>query len=166
VAVVLVVPTVVFALPIAPVGSPLFQVAVSVNPDQAETVGWDQWVRAVRRAAVGTDTATVVITRNYGEAGALSRERRLNPESGVPPVYSGHNAYAAWGPPPEAASSAIVVGRFSDGELTGWFAQCALVERFVSPPGVDNEENGAPIRMCHDRQRSWSEIWPQIARIG
>jgi len=81
VAVVLVVPTVIFALPIAPVGSPVFQVAVSVNPDQAETVGWDQWVRAVPRAAVGTDTAaTVVITRNYGEAGALSRERRLNPE--------------------------------------------------------------------------------------
>jgi 4-amino-4-deoxy-L-arabinose transferase-like glycosyltransferase len=166
-AVVLVVPTVIFALPIAPVGSPVFQVAVSVNPDQAETVGWDQWVRAVQRAAVGTDAAaTVVITRNYGEAGALSRERRLNPESGLPPIYSGHNAYAAWGPPPEAASSAIVVGRFSDDELAEWFAQCALVERFGSPPGVDNEEDGAPIRVCQDRQRSWSEIWPQIARIG
>ena len=166
-AVVLVVPTVIFALPIAPVGSPVFQVAVSVNPDQAETVAWDQWVHAVQRAAVGTDAAaTVVITRNYGEAGALSRERRLNPESGIPPVYSGHNAYAAWGPPPEAASSAIVAGRFSDDELADWFAQCALVERFASPPGVDNEENGAPIRVCHDRQRSWSEIWLQIARIG
>ncbi len=85
-AVVLMVPTLIFALPIAPVGSPVFQVAVSVDPDQAETVGWDQWVHAVRRAAGrrgrrrgGSDHPEL-----WRGAGAR-RERRLNPESVLPP---------------------------------------------------------------------------------
>jgi hypothetical protein len=165
--VVLVVPTIVFALPIAPVGSPLFQVAVAVNPDQAETVGWDDWVQTVQRASRTLDpNRSIVLARNYGEAGALSRERRLRPESAIPPVYSGHNAYWEWGPPREVATSAVVVGNFSSAELEKWFAECTLVERFASPPGVDNEENGAPIRVCQKRLLQWSEIWPQVRRLG
>jgi Dolichyl-phosphate-mannose-protein mannosyltransferase len=165
--VVLVMPTVVFALPIAPVGSPVFQVAVAVNPDQAETVGWDDWVRSVERAGRTLDpNSSVVLARNYGEAGALSRDRRLRPTSTDLPIYSGHNAYGEWGPPPEVATSAVVVGDFSTSEVEAWFAECALVERFASPPGVDNEEDGAPIRVCRKRLLPWSEIWPQVRRLG
>ena len=165
--VILVVPTIVFALPIAPVGSPVFQIAVAVNPDQAETVGWDKWVRTVERASRTLDpNSSIVLARNYGEAGALSREHRLRPTSAIPPVYSGHNAYGEWGPPPEVATSAVVVGDFSTSEVETWFAECTLVERFASPPGVDNEENGAPIRVCQKRLLPWSEIWPQVRRLG
>jgi hypothetical protein len=162
----LVIPALVFALPIAPVGSAVFQVAVAVNPDQAETVGWDDWIRTVQRATAGLDPAsTIVLARNYGEAGALSRERRLHPESGLPPVYSGHNAYATWGPPPDGAQNAVVVGRFQEDQLAGWFTNCVLIETFASPPGVDNEENGAPIRRCEGLRAPWPDIWPQVMSL-
>jgi hypothetical protein len=144
----------------------VFQVAVAVNPDQAETVGWDDWIRTVQRATAGLDPAsTIVLARNYGEAGALSRERRLHPESGLPPVYSGHNAYATWGPPPDGAQNAVVVGRFQEDQLAGWFTNCVLIETFASPPGVDNEENGAPIRRCEGLRAPWPDIWPQVTSL-
>lgn len=166
VAVLLVMPTVVFALPVAPVGSPVFRVAVSVNPDQAETVGWDPLVARVEEAGEQLDAATaVVLARNYGEAGAVDRARRREPRA-LPPVYSGHNAYGRWGPPPEGRTDAVVLGRFKADELGRWFATCARQPDFESPPGVDNEEDGAPLWICRGRSQPWAEIWPGVIRLG
>jgi len=151
VAVVLITPTVFFALPVAPAGSRIFQIAVGVNPDQAETVGWDDLVAQVERTSAAVDRATsVVLARNYGEAGALSRARRQD-RGAVPPVFSGHSGYGRWGSPPDSATDAVVVGQFSAAELDRWFAGCLEAGRYSSAPGVDNEENGAPIRICRNR---------------
>ena len=118
----------------------------------------------------------IILTRNYGEAGALSRARRLGPGTAadtgspsatrLPPVYSGHNAYAEWGPPPESGQTAVVVGDFTGPELTAWFAECELAATYASPPGVDNEEDGAAIRVCQRPRATWAALWPQIARLG
>lgn len=90
-------------LPLAPVGSTLFAVGTAVNPDSGEMVGWEDHVQTVA-AVSGTvpDEGTAIITRNYGESGALARARRMSPELGLPPVLSGHNAFGEWGPPPPA----------------------------------------------------------------
>jgi hypothetical protein len=159
-------------LPLAPVGSPVYQIAVAVNPDAGETVGWDSYVQQVQdvvpRVLSDQRSGTIILTRNYGEAGALSRARRLSPveASALPPVYSGHNAFAYWGPPPESATTAIVVGEFSDAELRSWFIQCRQVSQFRSPDGVDNEESGAPIRICTGRKQPWAAIWPRVSRLA
>ena len=166
------VPTSLFALPLAPVGSAAFGVAAAVDPDGAETVGWPGYVAQVRAVAATLSPAeradTVILTRNYGEAGALARARRLSPADGalLPPVYSGHNAFGLWGPPPAAATEVVVVGDFSDAELASWFAGCRQVGALSSPAGVDNEELGAPIRRCAGLRAAWSQLWPRVQRLG
>jgi Dolichyl-phosphate-mannose-protein mannosyltransferase len=148
-------------LPLAPVGSPLYQIAVAVNPDAGETVGWTSYVQQIQdvagRIPTNDRSDTIILARNYGEAGAISRARRMSPvvAAELPPVYSGHNAFAYWGPPPESAATVIVVGEFSEGELGSWFSRCRQVAQLASPPGVDNEEDGAPIRLCTGRKGPW-----------
>jgi hypothetical protein len=107
----------------------------------------------------------VILARNYGVAGALSRERRLG-GTDLPPVYSGHNAYADWGPPPPNADTVVVVGWFPDDEVAAWFTTCESRGVFASPAATDNEEDGAPIRLCSGLRRPWSELWPSIRRLA
>lgn len=173
------VPTAFFALPLAPVGSPVFQIAQAVNPDGAETVGWTGYVDLVVDVAAQVPDEerahTVILTRNYGEAGALDRARHLRPErtagdrgeGWLPPVYSGHNAYGTWGPPPEDARTVIVVGGLGPDEEADWFdGTCQVVAEVSSPEGVDNEEDGAPIRRCQVGEQGWAAIWDEVARFG
>ncbi len=49
----------------------------------------------------------MILTSNYGEAGALTR---YGPERGLPRAYSGHNSFADFGVPPDTADVVIVVG--------------------------------------------------------
>jgi 4-amino-4-deoxy-L-arabinose transferase-like glycosyltransferase len=164
-------------LPIAPVGSPLFRIAAGVNADSAETVGWDRYLRTIQRVAATVPAAdrsrTVIITRNYGEAGMLSRAERQQRAgtrtpsgSQLPPVYSGHNGYAAWGPPPSRTSTVIMVGEADPGRLQTWFSRCRVAATLVSPPGVDNEEDGAPVRICTGPRVPWDRLWPQLTHLS
>lgn len=166
------IPTAIFSLPLAPAGSPVFQVATAVNPDAAETVGWDDFTETAVRLAREQPDAAMILTANYGEAGSLSRARRLDlatpagPAGALPPVYSGHNAFGAWGPPPETVRTALVVGDVGEGDLGRWFGRCTLLLRYASPPGVDNEEDGAPFRLCTEPSRPWAELWPEVRHFG
>lgn len=166
------VPTAAFSLPLAPVGSPAFRIAAAVNPDGAETVGWDEFVATAVRVADRLPDDAIVLTANYGEAGSLARARRLNlptpagPAGALPPVYSGHNAFGEWGPPPERARAALVIGELAEADLDRWFGGCELVERFAVPDGVENEEAGAPFRICAGPRRTWAELWPEIRHLG
>jgi hypothetical protein len=159
-------------LPLAPVGSPIYQIAAAANPDAGETVGWDGYIATVRDIAAtlppGQRGSAIILAANYGEAGALTRARRRSAADAavLPPVYSGHNAFAEWGPPPESATTAIVVGEFDPQQLQSWFSQCQQVAHLTSPPGVDNEEDGAPIQICTGRQRPWAELWPAVRRLA
>lgn len=160
------------SLPLAPVGSPVYRIAVAVNPDAGETVGWPSYVATIRTVAAGLPAderqRAVILTRNYGEAGALTRARRMSPRDQValPPVFSGHNAFADWGPPPPTATTAIVVGRFPGGQLPSWFDRCQPVATLQSPPGVDNEEDDTPVQVCRGLKRPWVELWPSIRRLA
>ncbi len=166
------VPTAVFSLPLAAPGSLPFRVAVTVNPDSAETVGWPAYVATVRTVVAALPPEqrrdAVVLTRNYGEAGALSRARREDRagRTALPPVFSGHNGYGLWGPPPATATTTVVVGTFGPEQLDGWFARCTDAALLASPPGVDNEEDGAPVRVCSGLRRPWAELWPSVRHLG
>ena len=89
----------VIALPVVPVARLASTPVVDINYDAGETVGWDAFTRTVSTAAAGLSPAEraglVVLTGNYGEAGALDRARRRG--TALPPVYSGHNAYGLGG---------------------------------------------------------------------
>lgn len=159
-------------LPLWPPGSAGFRVGVAVNPDSAETVGWDGYVHTVAEVARSIPAArrptTVIITSNYGEAGALARARRLATPDGreLPPVYSGHNGFGLWGPPPSPTNTVIMVGEQQPGDLRRWFANCRTVTHLRSPDGVDNQEAGAPVRICTGPSRPWPELWPEFRHLS
>jgi hypothetical protein len=167
---VLSIPTAAFSLPLAPAGSAVFDVASAVNPDGAETVGWPAYVATIREvsAALPDRDNAVVLARNYGEAGAISLARRATDADRalLPPAYSGHNGYAEWGPPPPQATTAIVIGSWPEAELAATFSTCAVRTRLETPNDVDNEENGAPVRVCTGLVRPWSESWPALRRLA
>lgn len=154
---------VLICLPVAPAPSAVFDLANAVNPDTGETVGWDAIVRQVAEVARQVPgPSTAVLTLNYGEAGALDRARRQGVR--LPPVYSGHNAYGGWGPPAESVTTVVAVGDFYDSEVGTWFAGCRVAGRLDT--GVDDEEDGLPIRICTGLRRSWARLWPSILRTG
>ncbi len=163
--------TVSLMLPVFPVGSALFKVGIGPNPDMGETVGWNSYIHTVNGVAAaipaGQAPHTIVLTSNYGEAGALCLARRAHlPATYIPPVYSGDNAFWSWGPPPESATNAIVVGDFSATQLRSWYTACTLRARLHSPPGVDNDEAGEPVRLCTGRTAPWTHLWPQVKTLG
>ena len=88
-------------LPVLPAADLRHTPIVQLNYDAGETVGWPAYVREIA-AVYGSlpaaqRSSAVVLASNYGEAGAVDRYGRA---AGLPAVYSGHNGYWYWGPPP------------------------------------------------------------------
>ncbi|WP_206507330.1 glycosyltransferase family 39 protein [Streptomyces chrestomyceticus] len=124
-----------------------------------ETVGWPRMVEqteAVYRAlSPGDRDRAVILTENFGEAGALDRYGK-----GLPEVHSGHNELYHWGPPPERARVVIAVG-VDERRLAADFARCRPVGRVDNGLDIDNPEQGVRISVCHDPKKPWSRLWPQ-----
>ncbi|MGC5020246.1 glycosyltransferase family 39 protein [Micromonospora sp. DT47] len=138
---------------------------VDVNYDSGETIGWPAFadsLAAVHRALPPQQRPrAVILTANYGEAGAVAR---YGPSRGLPPAYSGHNSMADFGRPPADADVVIAVGWERPDQLRGWFDQVALAGRVDQRVDVDNEENGGPVWLCTGLRRPWSQIWDQEVR--
>jgi 4-amino-4-deoxy-L-arabinose transferase-like glycosyltransferase len=143
----------VVALPVLPVreAGPV----VAVNPDIGETIGWPQFARTVARVQA-TEPGAVVLTRDYGEAGAVDHY-------GPGRAYSGHNAYGYWGPPPDGAP-VVTVGlpRRDLARLRG----CHEMARVDNSAGIDNDERGAIVHLCAGPRGSWSAVWPALRHLG
>jgi 4-amino-4-deoxy-L-arabinose transferase-like glycosyltransferase len=147
----------VIALPVLPVKDT--ELVVSMNEDVGETVGWPELVSLVAHAY---RSGAVIYATNYGEAGAIDR---FGPAYGLPPAYSGHNAYWHWGPPPDLAGRVVVVG-MSEQQASQYFVGCSVQTRIRNDAGVDNEENGRPVLFCAGPSRPWSKLWPDLRRMG
>ncbi|GGZ26494.1 hypothetical protein GCM10010387_19760 [Streptomyces inusitatus] len=123
-----------------------------------ETVGWPRMVEqteAAYRALSEEDRSrAVILTENFGEAGALDRYGR-----GLPEVYSGHNELHAWGPPPDSADVVVAVG-VDRSRLTADFTSCETVDHIDNRLGIDNPEQGVPITVCHGPKKPWRTLWP------
>ena len=104
----------------------------------------------------------MIFTANYGEAGAVDR---YGPALGLPRAYSGHNGFAAWGPPPERPVRTIVVG-VSEARLRRLFVGCAFAGRIENAAGVSNQEQGEPIDVCRGPRRPWSSLWPRLRHLS
>ena len=135
------------------------QPLLAVSYDLGEQVGWPELVRTVEAAAAGLPSTTAVVTANYGEAGALARARREG--AALPPVFSGHNAFADWGPPPAAATTVLLVGV----ERPDVFRDCREVARLRNDAGLDNDEAGRPVSVC-SASGDWERDWPRLRHLG
>jgi hypothetical protein len=154
--------TLVIALPLIPVtalGSTAVPGASSVVGDQ---IGWPAYVRQVADVVDGlpaTDRAhAVLLTGNYGEAGALDR---YGPRYHLPAVYSGHNELYNFGPPPDSANVAVVVG-IDPSRLNSVFTTCTTMGHLDNEVGVDNEEQGIAIQVCRGPREPWRALWPRF----
>ncbi len=123
----------------------------------ADMFGWQELVEEVVRVA-GTlppaDRArAVIVTRNYGEAGAINF---LGPAAGAPRAISGHNNYWLWGPGPATRDVLLILGgrREEHGEC-GSLVQGGTVACGNCMP----YENSQPIWICRDLKVSIEEAW-------
>jgi 4-amino-4-deoxy-L-arabinose transferase-like glycosyltransferase len=148
------------ALPVLPADSA--DPVISANEDVGETIGWPEFAATVAEVygQLPSRDRAVILTRNYGQAGAIDR---FGAGLGLPRAYSGHNAYGDWGPPPEGSGPVIAVG-VDPSELLP--ASCSLFARIDNDSEVDNDERGTPVFVCAGDLRPWSEAWPELRHLG
>jgi hypothetical protein len=146
------------ALPLLPLSAVGNSPVPGINQVARDTVGWPAYVEEVGAVYAGLSAAdrahAVIVTSNYGEAGAIDRYGR-----GLPAVYSGQNALYDQARPPGQATVAIVVGgQYS--AVVPLFADCQRRARLDDRVGVDNEEQRRPIGVCRDPIGGWRTAWP------
>ena len=155
----------VVALPLLPLGVLGRSPVPAMNQVAADQVGWPRYteqVAAVWDALPDRDRAdAVLLTSNYGEAGALAR---FGPALGLPPPYSGHNALGAATPPPASTSTVVVVGDQLTA-LEASFASCEVVARLDNGFGVESEEQGVPVAVCRDPSLPWPRLWDRVRHL-
>jgi 4-amino-4-deoxy-L-arabinose transferase-like glycosyltransferase len=151
-------------LPVLPERVFAASVLPSLNTVLAEQIGWDNYVRQIDRvtaAARAEDPGVVVLTSNYGEAGALSRHTTHRDL----PVVSGHNALGYLPGPPPDTRTVVVVGNQLP-RVANEFTTCTVADRLDSGVAVDNEEEGQPIAVCTGPKQDWATLWPALRHLA
>ncbi|MCS7478096.1 glycosyltransferase family 39 protein [Umezawaea endophytica] len=159
------------ALPLVPLDKLSTIPVVQLNGLTSEQFGWPELtdtVTGVYRALPAAEREhAVVLTENFGEAAALERYAT---DGGLPAVYSGYRGYADWGPPPETATTVVIVGPAKRTEPPAWAVRaCRGGVRQVATTdnahGVRNKEQGGRVWVCTGLGESWASLWPGIRHL-
>ena len=154
------------ALPVLPESALATVPLQKANYNLGEEIGWQDLTRQVanvwRSLPRSERSSVVILTQNYGEAGAIDRYGR---DFGLPRPFSGHNSFWSWGPPHPERGTTIAIG-YDASALDSYFGQCTLAARVHNRANVDNEENGHPITICTEQRAPWSAIWSHFKHYG
>jgi len=157
----------VVALPVLPVQEVHATPIPELNEDAIETIGWPAFAATVarvwKRLPLSERSSAVVYASNYGEAGAIAR---YGPALGIPPAYSGHNAFWRFGRPADGARPIIVIGYHHLAALRDRFSGCTVSARIDNGVAIDNEEQGAPVWTCARTIEPWSKLWPHMHSLN
>jgi 4-amino-4-deoxy-L-arabinose transferase-like glycosyltransferase len=152
-------------LPILPLSTYAKSTLPATVPDVANTVGWPQYVATVEAvvAALPADERAhaVILTNDYSEASPL-----ILLGTGLPPVYSGHNSYWAWGPPPPDRTVVVHVGDWRPADPSQFFVGCHDVAHIDNGLGIPNGEQGAAVTVCTGLRAPWTTLWPELRTIS
>lgn len=152
-------------LPILPLASFAASSLPAEVPDTANQVGWPDYVATVERVVDGLSPAerarAVILTNDYSEASPL-----VLLGSGLPPVYSGHNSFWTWGPPPDDRTLVVHVGDWRPADYGTFFVGCRVVATIDNRYGVQNAERGEPVSICTGLRAPWSVLWPRLRTIS
>jgi len=150
------------ALPVLPVTVQRYLPFTSINQVLADSIGWPQLVQQVAavRDTLPAGEKPVVLTANYGEAGAVEL---LGAPYGLGQPVSGHNSYWTWGGPPEGTTTVIAIGFDKHkAQLDALFRDVRPAGKVDNGVGVDNEEQGGTIWVCREPVAPWSQLWPTL----
>jgi 4-amino-4-deoxy-L-arabinose transferase-like glycosyltransferase len=152
-------------LPILPVATFAKTSLPTADPILAEQVGWPQYVATVEGVVAALPAAerarAVIFTNDYSEASPLILMGR-----GLPPVYSGHNAFWAWGPPPPDRTVVVHVGDWRPTDYGAFFVGCRVVAHVDNGLGVPNSMQGESIWVCTGLRAPWAAMWPKLRTIS
>jgi hypothetical protein len=128
--------------------------------DARATIGWPQLAAQVDAVAAELPASLadhgVILTQDYGEAGALERFGRSRL-----PVVSGHNSLWYYARPAADVTTVLAVG-YAPQQLAHRFRTCRAEAVLHTPFGLDNQEDGAPVLLCTGPSRPWSTLWPLL----
>ena len=152
-------------LPILPLATYATTSLPSTVPDTANEVGWPQFVATVESVVAALPANerahAVILTNDYSEASPL-----VLLGTGLPPVYSGHNAYWAWGPPPADRTVVVHVGDWRPADPGQFFVGCHVVAHIDNGLGIDNGEQGSEVTVCTGLRAPWTTLWPELRTIS
>jgi hypothetical protein len=152
-------------LPILPVATYAKTSLPATVPDTANQIGWPQFVATVEGvvASLPADERAhaVILTNDYSEASPL-----ILLGTGLPPVYSGHNSFWSWGPPPDDRTVVIHVGDWRPSDYGDYFTGCHDVARIDNGLGIENGEQGAAVSVCTGLRAPWTTLWPGLRTIS
>jgi len=136
------------ALPVLPLHTAVSDGVVKARSDYQSEIGWPAYVRLVERHTQGAD---VIITDNYGEAGALQLFGHR-----LPPIASAQVTMRYWRPQ-TTGRQALVVGYSRN--AAQFCNSYRLLARISSAD--DSDEGGQPIARCTLRG-TLIKVWPSI----
>ena len=152
-------------LPILPLATYATTSLPATVTDTANQVGWPQFVATVEQvvASLPADerARAVILTNDYSEASPL-----ILLGTGLPPVYSGHNSYWSWGPPPDDRTVVIHVGDWRPVDYANYFIGCQDVATIDNGLGIENGEQGVAVSVCTGLRQPWSVMWPALRTIS
>jgi 4-amino-4-deoxy-L-arabinose transferase-like glycosyltransferase len=152
-------------LPILPVATFATTSLPAKIPTSAEQIGWPQLAAQVQQVVAALPAEqrahAVILTNNYGEAAALELLGK-----GLPPVYSGHNGFWYWGPPPAGRTVVVHVGDWTAADWSPYFAGCRTVAHIDNGLGIENQEQGQAISVCSGLREPWTAIWPRLRQLS
>jgi hypothetical protein len=156
------------AVPLAPIGSRVWQVTAKVHDQFREEVGWPELAHAVAGVYASLPPQerahTGILTGNYGEAGALNL---YGPALGLPHAMSLTNSFWYRGYDPRLPQTVIVTG-FGLDEAQKLFASCVVAAKNTNPYNVENEESRdhPDILLCQHLKMPWPVYWSHFRRYG
>ena len=122
---------------------------------------WRRWRASSPRCPPAERAHAVILTNDYSEASPL-----ILLGTGLPPVYSGHNAYWDWGPPPADRTVVVHVGDWRPADYGAYFIGCHDVAHIDNGLGIPNGEQGEAVTVCTGLREPWSAMWPALRTIS
>jgi hypothetical protein len=152
-------------LPFLPLATYATTSLPSAVPDTANEVGWPQFVSTVEGVVTTLPSDerahAVILTNDYSEASPLELLG-----TGLPPVYSGHNSFWDWGPPPADRTVVVHVGDWRPADWSQFFVGCHVVATIDNGLGINNGEQGKAVSVCTGLRAPWTTLWPMLRTIS
>ena len=151
-------------LPVLPASTLADVPLQEANYDLGEQIGWPTFVAQIEEAWAaippGERATAIVLTGNYGEAGAIERYGRS-----LPTPYSGHNTWWWWRTPPSDTATVLAVG-FPEHLLRRHFGEVEMIGELDNGLGVETEEQGAPLWIARAPKEPLPAMWVELRHVN